>query len=148
MSEQMQAITLWQPWASFIAWGFKLIETRTHNRFRCLVGQRIAIHAGLRFDETAEQRARAWMGDQQWHQLQAYLARDGYPRLQIVCSAYVLASRRLTAQDSSLALCDCGGGDLYGLRLSYVRPPRSMLASIRGHQGIWPVPVDMMEALA
>jgi predicted transcriptional regulator len=43
----MKVITLWQPWASFIALGWKTIETRTHDRFKNLVCERIAIHAGL-----------------------------------------------------------------------------------------------------
>jgi hypothetical protein len=143
----VNAITLWQPWASFIAWGFKLIETRTHNRFRCLAGQQIAIHAGLWFDETAELRAMDWLGDEAWHRLQAYLLRDGYPRQQIVCSAHVAEGRPLTAKDSPLALCDCSGGGLFGLRLAGVRTPRRVLAAIPGHQGVWRVPADALEAL-
>lgn len=46
----MKAITIWQPWASLIMSGRKAIETRTHDRFKGLVGQRIAIHAGRRWD--------------------------------------------------------------------------------------------------
>jgi hypothetical protein len=38
------AITINQPWASLIANGIKTIETRKHTKFKCLVGQRIAIH--------------------------------------------------------------------------------------------------------
>ena len=49
----MKAITLWQPHASWIAMGWKTIETRDHDRFRGLVGQRIAIHAGLFVDNRA-----------------------------------------------------------------------------------------------
>ena len=42
----MKAITLHQPWASLIACNAKLIETRSWQPSKGLIGQRIAIHAG------------------------------------------------------------------------------------------------------
>lgn len=42
------AISLWQPWASFIAIGVKPYETRHWAAPRRLIGQRIAIHAAKR----------------------------------------------------------------------------------------------------
>ena len=42
----MKAITLHQPWASLIACGAKVIETRSWQPSKDLIGQRIAIHAG------------------------------------------------------------------------------------------------------
>ena len=44
----MRAITLWQPWASFIAIGIKPFETRGWQPPRGLIGKRIAIHAAKR----------------------------------------------------------------------------------------------------
>ena len=41
----MKAITLWQPWASFIAAGIKPYETRDWPPPRWLIGKRIAVHA-------------------------------------------------------------------------------------------------------
>jgi activating signal cointegrator 1 len=41
----MKAISLWQPWASFIAIGVKPFETRDWAPSPRLIGQRIAIHA-------------------------------------------------------------------------------------------------------
>ena len=46
-------ITLYQPWATWIMREWKTIETRTHNRFACLEGQTILIHAGLTTDASA-----------------------------------------------------------------------------------------------
>ncbi len=46
-------ITLYQPWATWIMRGWKTIETRTHNRFACLDGKSILIHAGKRTDAEA-----------------------------------------------------------------------------------------------
>ena len=42
------ALTLWQPWASLVAVGAKLYETRGKPAPRRLIGQRIAIHAAAR----------------------------------------------------------------------------------------------------
>lgn len=41
----MKALTLWEPWASLVAKGYKKIETRSWKAPRELIGQRIAIHA-------------------------------------------------------------------------------------------------------
>jgi len=56
----MYAITLWQPWATAMAAGFKTIETRPWPAPKNLIGQRIAIHAAKRLnwkDEQASFRA-------------------------------------------------------------------------------------------
>lgn len=44
----MRAITIWQPWCSLIAAGVKPYEFRGWAAPRFVVGQRIAIHAGVR----------------------------------------------------------------------------------------------------
>ena len=46
----MKAISLWQPWASAIAFGLKHYETRSWQPSSKLVGQVIAIHAAKRKD--------------------------------------------------------------------------------------------------
>ncbi len=47
----MKAITLWQPWATFIADGLKCFETRSwETRYR----GRLAIHAANRWDKEQE----------------------------------------------------------------------------------------------
>lgn len=48
---QLRVLTIWQPWASLITMGAKPYEFRKwdyRERERALVGQRIAIHAGVR----------------------------------------------------------------------------------------------------
>lgn len=44
----MRALTVWQPWASLIAVGAKPYEFRSWPAPAWIVGQRIAIHAGVR----------------------------------------------------------------------------------------------------
>lgn len=48
MTAQIPAISLWQPWASFIAIGVKRYETRHWRAPQRLIGQRIAIHGAKR----------------------------------------------------------------------------------------------------
>ena len=43
----MKALTIRQPWAQLIALGVKTIETRSWRAPKALIGQTIAIHAGL-----------------------------------------------------------------------------------------------------
>lgn len=50
----MKALTIWQPWASLIALGFKPYEFRGWPAPRSVCGQRIAIHAGARPVRKAE----------------------------------------------------------------------------------------------
>lgn len=55
----MLALTLWQPWATIVAAGHKLIENRRWAPPSTLIGQRFAIHAGQVYDREAVQ----WIND-------------------------------------------------------------------------------------
>lgn len=130
MSTTIPAITLWQPWASWIAWGWKDIETRHHAGFARLAGQRIAIHAGLQFDHSAVYQLRDHYGmTEKWSKH----TEGNYPRGAVVCTAMVVEHRRLTAEDSRRAIISCNR--LFGLVLTDVQPCGPFPA--RGKQGIW-----------
>ena len=144
-ADEIPAITLWQPWATMIAWGWKRIETRFHDRFRGLFGQRIVIHAGLRTDSRA-------MGE-----IDYYLAKPrsdralaqhwrGWLTGVIVCTAKVVEARWLAEEDSPAALIDCSemSPARFGLVLDSVRPVDPPVA-ISGHQGVWYVRRDRIE---
>lgn len=131
---ELPAITLWAPWGSLIAALFKQIETRTHDRFRSLVGQRIAIHQGLKLDSLGHvcyelatlgrDDALAWLPTRL----------RSLPRGAVVATAYVAAHRELHVWDCWHACCNCIG--LYGLFLKHVKPLETPIA-MPGHQGIW-----------
>lgn len=70
----MKTLTVKQPWASLIASGRKRIENRSWRPPVALVGQRIAIHAGLGWDKMGERYG---------------LTREKCPRGQIVCTAII-----------------------------------------------------------
>jgi len=125
----MKAITLYQPWASLIAEGYKTIETRQHDRFKDLKGRRIAIHAGMRFDR--------------W----PYVERDQHPNMHkikmphgvIVCTAQVDNARWLrgdSIQEYDAAMCITDG--LFGLFLSDIQKVEPPIPA-RGWQGIWEI---------
>lgn len=126
----MKAITLWQPWASWIAAGWKTIETRTHTRFASLAGQRIAIHAGKKWDRRWSEIAGGFLDDDEIKQTPDFRAVRGV----VVCRAFVVEHRRLYVWDSAKALCPAGG--LWGLVLmgvdTFSDPPAAT-----GHQRIW-----------
>ena len=45
---RLRALTLWQPWASLIAAGFKTVETRSWEPSSSCIGELLVIHAGKR----------------------------------------------------------------------------------------------------
>ncbi len=51
--KDMKAISLWGPWATWVCMKWKTIETRNHDRFKGLAGQRIVIHATQKIDSSA-----------------------------------------------------------------------------------------------
>ena len=126
---EIPAITLYDPWATWVARKLKGIETRTHCRFRRLVGKWIAIHAGLRFDSTAYAAATRYRG------LAELEMRELHPGC-VIALAHVDRFRELTAADSALALIDCGSVKRYGLFFDKVEPLGTPIQAV-GHQGVW-----------
>ena len=137
----MNVISLWQPWATWIAAGLKTIETRRHNRLAGLVGQRIGIHAAVTYDEGAWTVAGRYIGARE-RRIASSLE---YPRGAVVCTGYCCGARLLGSRsyDSYGALCDCDGRELYGLFLADVEPVLPPLPA-RGHRGIWRISDDLI----
>jgi len=125
----MKCITLWQPWATWIALDWKTIETRTHSRFACLVGERIAIHAGRRWDKAAFDLAAPYLTEDQIKQT------TDVPSGVVVCTAYVYNHFALSVAHSRYALIECES-IRFGLLLSDIRPLKTLMPA-RGCQGIW-----------
>lgn len=127
---RLPCITLWRPWAGWVALGYKTIETRTHRRFAKLAGQRIGIIAANKHDPQALLLADPW-----WP-MPTMLTAEGGVHVQtgLVCTAQVVEHRGLTAPDSRAALIDCGTVERWGLVLEDVRMQHD--PSIRGAQGI------------
>lgn len=136
----MKVITLWQPWASFIALGWKTIETRTHDRFKNLVGQTIGIHAGNQWDEDWFKLTRNYFSAEQ--RILTIKMHDNFKagtnRGAIICTAKVVSVGWLDHRDSQQALIDCSlesDHQRFGLSLTNVKIIKPIPA--KGKQGIW-----------
>lgn len=127
----MKCISLWQPWASAIAWELKRIETRSWRPPDNLIGQRIAIHAAKRW--TAAER-----------DAYAALCPPGLPMplgcivacatLAEVCRTEFMADR-ITAQEKSF-------GDYTPGRFAWMLTGITRLVTpvpVRGRQGFFDV---------
>ena len=135
----MKIITLWQPWASFIALGWKTIETRTHDRFRNLVGETIGIHAGNFWDKDWKELAAPWMTQIQIDEVS--LIRNAFELGH--GKGEILLTARVNANHSRQALINCPygyGTDRFGLFLNNVRQITPIPTN--GKQGIWHYDVD------
>ena len=128
----MKAITLWQPWATMIATGLKVIETRTHNRFASLKGQRIAIHAGKKWDTNAIDAVAeagrlmpSWIFDKSAHFFGM-----------VICTVRVEDFFLCRLEHSHDACIDCEGTLRYGLELADVKVILHPVLA-KGSQGIW-----------
>lgn len=133
----MKCITLWQPWATWILLGWKAIETRTHNHFACLKGQRIGIHAGEMFDKNAYYLARNYVDIN----TQARWKKIPYPSGAIICTAYVRDFGKLSAYNEREALIECSS-TRFGLFLIDIQPIEPII-QINGKQGIWEYNIEM-----
>ena len=129
MDRIIPVISLWQPWASWIAEGYKGIETRTHTRFKKLAGQEIGIHASNKWDLTA-------MPNDYLSPEQSAETKKG-PFGEIVCFVRVDYVATTGSHNSQAALIDCGSVFRQGLFLSpEIKKPREQL-KVKGGQGIW-----------
>lgn len=128
-------ITLWQPWAQWIALGWKTIETRLHDRFKNLKGKIIGIHVGKNYDKNAIDEARNFLNEKQIdYTLFHARGKGGF----ICCTALVNDFRILTKADSEKALIDCEKTKRYGLFLSNIYLSQEfMCKKYKGRQGIW-----------
>ncbi len=141
----MKALTVWQPWASLIADGLKPVENRDWRR-EFLIGQRIAIHAGKRFDEAA---AMALAGLP--HPVPHVVLKSKGIRGAIVCTAVV--DRYVSRVNIEVA--DVLDPPLRSLFMWFSGPVGWVLRDVRavgpircrGAQGLWDVPADVLSQI-
>ena len=143
----MKAITLWQPWATLCfvkdprtGLYLKTIETRTHDRFKGLVGQRFAIHAGKRWHKEGAEEAIRWiMKTHDWSRLRAEMLVISCrtPVGAIVGTVKGKAGHWLSPADSGRALCDCTTNrHLFGLTMT-AQEKFDTPRLVPGKQGLW-----------
>ena len=143
----MKAISLHQPWATCVAMQWKMIETRTHARFKSLVGQRIAIHAAKKETHVPAQLY-DYLSDAQRNDPaigEAILFIDDN-RGKILCTVRVVRAQWAPNVDFDVreewnkkAMCETAGK--YCLFLDEIEPIYPI--PFRGRQGIFNVPDEL-----
>ena len=135
----LPCLTLYQPWATWIMRGWKTIETRTHNRFECLKGRTILIHAGMTTDDSSFAVRNPYLTKNQILQNPDEVV-NGF----ILGSVYVYDTGALNDGDSKAALIDCESIQRYGL---FLRDKQQLLDPIpcKGGMGIWYFDMDKKE---
>ena len=119
--------------------GWKTVETRGHNRFTCLVGRRVAIHASKQWDPSSLDVAGEFLSPTQIAAHGQWASRwgtaFGYPAGQIVALATMIGVRECTHPElAAAALCWYEGRT--GYVLSDIDPlPRGL--RVEGSQGIF-----------
>lgn len=148
----MKAITLYNPHAQWICMKWKTIETRMHNRFKGLVGGRIAIHAALKIDDAAffGKHFMDRMHDSGNGPLaiQNQLALSRMWRGKVLCTAVITEARwapnvGFVERDewNRRAMCEVAGK--YCLFLDEIRPLKEPMI-YKGRQGIFDVPEELI----
>ena len=144
----MKIISLHIPWGAAIIYGiegiFKEIETRTHARFECLIGQRIGIHNSKIWDKNAERVIRRYLPK---GLRTDFFCEDWHPRGAIIGTVMPFGMRKLVRScdldrmpalprdDERAAMCTI---DLNTNGLLLKDPePLDVPILIRGKQGIW-----------
>lgn len=138
--ERLPTITLIQPWASFVLWGWKSLETRTHPRLASLKGRRFWLHAGKAWDPNCIDGAGAALRWMTQEQVESTMNNAFNVRGCIIGMCQAGDHRLLSTVDSGPAMIDCGlsSPQRWGLEIawtSYYKP-----IFIRGKQGIWYFP--------
>lgn len=124
-------ISLWMPWANWVALTWKPIESREHNKFRSLVGKRVGIHASAKWDKTALQRADKYLTERQKLATRYFLRVGGA----VICTAMCVETRELTKADEQGALIECESVQRHGLFFQDVQIIEAI--PMKGKQGIW-----------
>jgi len=125
----LPAITLYQPWATWIVRGWKTIETRTHSRFSGLLGKTILIHAGMLTDHAAA--TNKYLTHEQIMESPNEVV-NGF----IIGKAFVHKFGPLNSLHSREALIDCANVERWGLFLSKIEKFPEPIPC-KGEMGIW-----------
>lgn len=139
----MRALTIWQPWASAIALGFKPVENRDWAPPASSMGELFAIHAAVRVPtevETLEVATTAAKSRKQWEALPTTSVRG----------AVIAVARLVTCIDDEKEDLDALPSDVdrwfvgrFGWIFREVKQIEPVVCV--GRQGIWRLPLDVYE---
>jgi len=131
---QIKAISLWQPWASLVAYGVKEYETRHWSaQYRGL----LAIHAAKRW--TLEERE-AWRGFQRNYGMYTDQISDPLPLGAVVCVVRLVKVVSTNSLKNSLSLHELAFGNYafgrYAWKLEMVKRFDEPIPA-KGAQSLW-----------
>lgn len=142
----MRAISVMQPWAWALVEGGKDVENRSRaTPWRSAIGEYLAIHASLRYDEDAYSRPLAVA-----HGLRLGFADPVHPMKndELFPRGVILGQARLYdvhPWGACLGVCSpWAQEDQWHLRFKNAEPWTEPLA-VRGALGLWTVPTDAQE---
>ena len=151
----MKAISMHMPWALWVTIKWKGIETRTHNKFKNLKGERIAIHATQQLYETEfynEYFRQRINKKDNLIQISNQMYMANMHRGMIMCTAVVKEARwapnvRFKEREdwSRMAMIDVAGK--FCLFLEDVKPLKKQIP-YTGQQGIFNIPDSLVEEAA
>jgi activating signal cointegrator 1 len=141
MSKPIPTLSLWQPWGSLIAHGFKRFETRSFKPPQYLVGALLAIHAAKRW--TADEARQMKTFVLTYPAVRAKLSPDGLlrpPLGAILCVCRLvdyhpteLIRSSLSDQERAFGNYDDGR---FAWELEVLKVPPAPIPA-KGAQGIW-----------
>jgi hypothetical protein len=129
----LTCITLHMPWAYWVLMGWKTVESRTHQRFACLKGRSIGIHASLSWDPKAMRLAKDYLTSERLQATRSINPEKYYGR--ILCMAECYGFNLLDGADAPLAMLETKT-KRWGNYLTLVKPFQPFIKA-RGYQGIW-----------
>lgn len=138
----MKALTIWQPWASLIAWGEKTYETRSwETSYRGL----LAIHASRYNDDSAEQLTSNLFVREAF--MRAGMSQDlTLPAGVVLCVVDLVdvvpirkVLRRITSEEQNFGDYSTGR---FAWKLEHLRILEEPIQA-RGHQGLWEWPREL-----
>lgn len=140
----MRSLTLWEPWATFMALGHKTIETRSWGT---AYRGPLAIHASSRApDESVVDQVCRRAGIP----LDSMPRPDSWPLGRIVCVVELLGCERSTSEHDYPALQQALG-DLSPGRVAWrtggLRRLREPLPRCQGKMGLWTVPEEVLREI-
>jgi len=127
-----KAITLYEPWASWVIMGYKTIETRTHDRLKNLKGQTIIIHAGQKIDKSDAAFNNPYLKKFEIEATYDIYMKPGH----VLGTAFVADVGMLTHDHSKEAMIDCEEVLRFGLRLTDIDMFNEPVP-VKGGLGIW-----------
>ncbi|MES1164176.1 MAG: hypothetical protein ABUR63_00345 [Verrucomicrobiota bacterium] len=147
LEEVEWALTLWRPWTALVVVGPKNIENRPWAPPKWIIGKRIAIHAGLTFDDAGRATAQVILRETGFDPFDGALWQLAQVKGSIVGTAVVSdwASRDTPLRCAEEILLSPWFFGPFGWLLTD-RKPLPAPVPCRGAQKLWRLPAELRRA--